>query len=249
MQDAEVPRQDPACGDASGNAHVASAPAHDHPDHAEWIATLRHLKALRGEATSEQNRHVPTRTVAARVRAGTGTARRRSADIRYVRRKRMLGTSRGAGTRSSSPRASWRTQSTSRTTSRSSFLHGTGLFGSRLSRPACASTERSGLPQTHFQLVTFHAVCTNGASFPVVYALVSDKSYATYKTVLDAVQHRADTMGLGNVFSRGTLTVSVDFEAAVRRRLSTLAQPCTGVFPFLSSNLAVCVQQRDEDAI
>ena len=51
----------------------------------------------------------------------------------------------------------------------------------------------------------FHAVCTNGASFPVVYALVGDKSYATYKTVLDAVQRHADTMGLGNVFSRGTL--------------------------------------------
>ena len=63
--------------------------------------------------------------------------------------------------------------------------------------------------------MTFHAVCTNGVSFPVVYALVSDKSYATYKTVLDAVQRHADTMGLGNVFARGTLTVSVDFEAAL----------------------------------
>ena len=135
--------------DASGNAYVASAPAHDHPDHAEWIATLRHIKALNGEATSEQNRHVSTRTVASRVRAETGTARRRSADIRYVRRKRMLGNQPRCGTRSSSPRASRRTQSTSRTTSRSSFLHGTGLFGSRLSRPACASTERSGRSLKH----------------------------------------------------------------------------------------------------
>ena len=57
----------------------------------DMIATLKHLRALRSEAQSASNRHVPSGTVAAHVRMATGTSRRKSADVRFVRRMRMRG--------------------------------------------------------------------------------------------------------------------------------------------------------------
>ena len=39
-------------------------------------------------------------------------------------------------------------------------------------------------PKTHYQLLTFHATCSNDATFPVIHVLMSDKRYESYKAVL-----------------------------------------------------------------
>ena len=43
-------------------------------------------------------------------------------------------------------------------------------------------------PKTHYQLLMFHATCSNGATFPVIHVLMSDKRYESYKTVLGCIE-------------------------------------------------------------
>ena len=86
----------------------------------------------------------------------------------------------------------------------------------------CVDGTFSRCPRTHYQLVTCHAVCWNGFSFPFVFALLPDKKSATYSalfTSIDSITRQKFNM---NVFSRTNLTVSCDFERGLLKALSRL---------------------------
>ena len=69
-----------------GTLSADRTPTHDHPNHADYIAALRHIQRLREAATNTSNKHVPSVKVCSSVRLETRTTRRRSVDNRLVRR-------------------------------------------------------------------------------------------------------------------------------------------------------------------
>ena len=75
----------------NGTFYADRSPVHDHPDHGDYIAALRHIQRLREEAQAKENRHVKTVRVCSDVRIETKTIRRRSVDNRLVRRYRKRG--------------------------------------------------------------------------------------------------------------------------------------------------------------
>ena len=74
-----------------GTLRADRTPTHDHPNHTEYIAALRHIQRLREAAVNTHNKHVPSVKVFSAVRLETKTTRRRSVDDRLVRRCRKRG--------------------------------------------------------------------------------------------------------------------------------------------------------------
>ena len=83
----------------------------------------------------------------------------------------------------------------------------------------CVDGTFRSAPVTHFQMLSFHVLCKNGSSFPVVRALLRDKRFASYVKVLDEIQRHASGLHLGSVFCRKALTVTTDFESALIKAL------------------------------
>ena len=79
----------------------------------------------------------------------------------------------------------------------------------------------SRCPVTHYQLVTCHAVCQNGFSFPFVFGLLQDKA-STYSKFFSTIDSISSEMFGGNAFSRSGLAVSCDFERGLIKALSPL---------------------------
>ena len=78
------------------------------------------------------------------------------------------------------------------------------------------------MPSDDYQLVTCHAVCWSGFSFPFVFALLPDKKSATYSTLFTTIDSIARQKFNVNVFSRTGLTVLCDFERGLLKALSLL---------------------------
>ena len=83
-------------------------------------------------------------------------------------------------------------------------------------------------PVTHFQMLSFHVLCKNGSSFPVVHALLRDKRFASYAKVLDEIQRHATGLDIGPVFCRNTLTVTTDFESALIKAMKRVGAKTHG---------------------
>ena len=95
-------------------------------------------------------------------------------------------------------------------------------WGIRLLRNAervCVDGTFRSVPVTHFQMLSFHVLCKNGSSFPVVHALLKDKCFASYVKALDVIKRYATGLHLGHMFDRKTLTVTTDFESALIKAL------------------------------
>ena len=92
----------------------------------------------------------------------------------------------------------------------------------------CVDGTFRSVPVTHFQMLSFHVLCKNGSSFPVVHALLRDKSFASYVKVLDEIQRCATGLGLGPVFGRKALTVTTDFESALIKALKRVGATIHG---------------------
>ena len=74
-----------------GALRADRTPTHDHQNHAEYIAVLRHIQRLREEAMNTHNKRAPSVKVGGAVRIKTVTTRRWSLDIMFVRRCRKRG--------------------------------------------------------------------------------------------------------------------------------------------------------------
>ena len=199
------------------------SPTHDHPNHAEYIAELRHIQRLREEARSGANRHVSSTKVSTDVRLETGTRRRKSIDYRLVRRMRK---------RRKQPLVAAEIEVfpfleqnaifISPDKSIIIFCREWGLRVAATARRMCVDGTFKVAPKTHYQLLTFHATCSNGAAFPIIHVLMSDKSYKSYKTVLRRIEDGARALNIAPVFRRHDLFVSVDFESALIKALREL---------------------------
>ena len=58
----------------------------------------------------------------------------------------------------------------------------------------CVDGTFSRCPKTHYQLLTCHAVCHDGFSFPFALALLPDKKYTSYQTVFNAIDDKSSTL-------------------------------------------------------
>ena len=85
-------------------------------------------------------------------------------------------------------------------------------------------------PITHHQLLSFHVLCKNGSSFPVIHALLKDESFHTCRKVLCEIRRQADELGLGDVFGRQSLTVTTDYENALIKALKCVNANIRGYF-------------------
>ena len=63
----------------------------------------------------------------------------------------------------------------------------------------------------HYQLLTFHAICSNGSMFPIINALMTDKRSESYLIILKPIEARARALNVRPVFCRNDVVVSVDF--------------------------------------
>ena len=159
----------------------------------------------------------------------TRTRRRKSADYRLARRVRMQG---------QHPVNAEDIIATSTLANGSMFIDedrsvivlarewGIGLL-CNAERVCIDGTFRSA-PVTHFQMLSFHVLCKNGSSFPVVHALLRDKRFASYAKVLDEIQRHATGLDIGPVFCRNTLTVTTDFESALIKAMKRVGAKTHG---------------------
>ena len=103
------------------------------------------------------------------------------------------------------------------------------VFGSNELLISATSTSRvcidgtfSRCPKTHYQLLTCHAVCSDGFAFPFAFALLTDKKAATYLTVFRELDRKAVLLCGKTMFSRDDLVVSCDFERGLLKAVETM---------------------------
>ena len=182
--------------DGGGNLVVFGKPTHNHPDLAQTIKNLVHIQRMREEFRDEHNTYVPTRTIVSAIRNETKTCRRKSVDCRLARRIRRKGPC---------PRSAEEIRVTPALSENSIYISDDkGVivmareWGIRLASRAervCVDGTFRCVPATHYQMLTFHVMCRNGSSFPVIHAILKDKSCVSYTAVLNAVQHYATRLG------------------------------------------------------
>ena len=132
-----------------GTLRADRTPTHDHPNHTEYIATLRHIQRLREAAVNTHNKHVPSVKVCSAVRLETKTTRRRSVDSGLVRRCWKRGNAPGTPNEIETFHFIEKTRYMSTTTGRSSSLAATGAFASRQRCGGSAWMGHSGQHQRH----------------------------------------------------------------------------------------------------
>ena len=174
-----------------GTSRADRTPTHDHPNHTEYIAALRHIQRLREAAVNTHNKHVPSVKVCSAVRLETRTTRRRSVDNRPVRRCHKR-------------RNAQRTPNEIETfpfleknaiyvkNDRSIIVFGSdwGVRVASTVRRICVDGTFRAAPATHYQLLIFHAICSNGSSIPILHALMTNKRYESYLVVLEQIEAR-----------------------------------------------------------
>ena len=97
-------------------------------------------------------------------------------------------------------------------------------------RRICVDGTFRAAPTTHFQLLTFHALCSNGSSFPIIHALMANKRCDSYIVVLHQIERRAKEMNIRPVFCRTDVVVSVDYENALIKAFRTLGVALHGCY-------------------
>ena len=210
--------------DADG-PYYTNVVTHDHPTHDEVVKEMRHKQELRLAAKARSSQHTPTQQVAIDVRLKTKTSRRLSTDARFIRRRRQNG---------HPPKTPSETVFDDNTkavvlfhTDDKSII----IFGSaEMVRNATATTmifvdgTFSRCPTTHFQLVTFHAVCGDGFSFSFAFALLPDKKSSSYLRAFNELDNIAMREFGRRLFGRKDVSVSCDFERGLLKALGCF--PC-----------------------
>ena len=216
---------------SDGVFHADKFPTHDHPNHNEYIAALKHIQRLHEEAKKGVNRHVSSSKVTSAVRLETKTSRRRSVDCRLIRRYRKRG---------NAPRTPSEIETFAFLEQNAIYIHHDKsiiVFARDWSirvastvRRICVDGTFRAAPMTHYQLLTFHALCSNGSSFPIIHALMSNKRSESYLIVLQQIERRARAMNLRPVFCRTDVVVSVDYENALIKAFRTLGVALHGCY-------------------
>ena len=239
---------------SDGVFHADRFPTHNHPNHNEYTSALKHIQRLREEAKKGVNRHVSSSKVTSAVRLETKTARRRSVDCRLIRRYRKRG---------NAPRTPAEIETFPFLEQNAIYIHPDksiiifardwSLRVASTVRRICVDGTFRAAPVTHYQLLTFHALCSNGSSFPIIHALMANKRCESYLVVLQQIEQRARAMNLRPVFCRTDVVVSVDYENALIKAFRTLGVAlhgcyfhlCQAVWRFVKSH-AMAVRYNTE---
>ena len=195
-------------------------PQHGHPPHDVMLSSLEHRDEMRRIAGTKQP-DATTRSIVMEARTSHQTTRRLSTDSRFIRRLRR------------GPAAPKTASDIVFDGDLSRFV----LFHSQENKIVifgdpdmvhCASSVTfisvdgtfSRCPVTHSQLVTCHAVCQNGVSFPFAFGLLQDKKSSTYTVFFSTIDSISSEMFCVNAFSRDGLTMSCDIEQGLVKTLS-----------------------------
>ena len=198
--------------DADGQYYTPK-PTHNHPPHDVFIRHMENHNKLKQRVISKSNSRPQTLEIALEHRQEFPTSRRLSTDLRFIRRIRQ-GNVVPKSFKDIDPDDLKKDTMIFR-----SHDNAVMVFGSSELLTAATSTTRvcidgtfSRCPKTHFQLLTCHAVCSDGFAFPFAFALLTNKKAATYLTVFNEIDRKA-VLRCGNpVFSRDDNVVSCDFE-------------------------------------
>ena len=136
------------------------------------------------------------------------TARHLSTDLRFIRRARLGNNTPKVPAEivfddESSPLIIYRAQGNDVVIFGDVSMVGNATHASHISIDGTFSK----CPSTHFQLVTCHAVCWNGYSFPFAFALLQNKSHASYENVFAEIDATATRPCHRPVFNRTDITV------------------------------------------
>ena len=213
-----------------GALRADRTPTHDHPNHAEYIATLRHIQRLREAAMNTHNKHAPSVKVCGAVRLETKTTRRRSRhqDCQALSEawKRPADSERDRDV----PLPRENTIYVNDDRSIIVFGRDWGVRVASSVRRICVDGTFRAAPTTHYQLLTFHAICSNGSSFPIIHALMTNKRAESYLVVLKQIEARARALNVRPVFCRSDVVVSVDFESALFKAFRSLGVALHGCY-------------------
>lgn len=216
---------------SDGVFHADKLPTHDHPNHEEHIASLKHIQRLREEAKKGVKRHVSSSNVTRAVRLETKTARRRSVDCRLIRRYRKRGNAPRSPTDIEMfPFLEQNTIYIHNDKSIIVFARDWSIRVASTVRRICVDGTFRAAPATHCQLLTFHALCSNGSSFQIIHALMANKRCESYLVVLQQIERRARAMNIRPVFGRTDVVVSVDYENALIKAFRTLGVALHGCY-------------------
>ena len=201
-------------------------PSHDHPPHDNVVEQMNHQNTLKRRAQSKASRNLQTIQVAMEARQELPSSRRLSTDLRFIRRMRhgrfVPKTAKDINIDDVSPDGL-----IFRSRDNEIIVFGANdlVVAATSVSLICVDGTFSRCPRTHFQLLTCHAVCPDGFSFPFVFALLPDKKSETYSTVFTEVDRKADLLCGKAVFSREELVVSCDFEKGTLKAIGSMA--CT----------------------
>ena len=208
--------------DENGTYYIGS-PLHDHPPHREIIAKMKRRNELRVRARSKDKQRLSTRQIAVEFRHDHEHTRRLSSDLRFIRRNRQC----GAVPKTHKDIVVDETIAESiifKTDDNGIIVFGLDelIIAASSTKLLCVDGTFSRCPKTHYQLLTCHAVCHDGFSFPFALALLPDKKSTSYQTVFNAIDDKSSTLCNRPIFSRGDAVVSCDFERAMLKALGAL---------------------------
>ena len=187
--------------------------SHNHPPHDGIISRMDEQNKLKQHVLAKGKSRLQTLEIALEHRQEFPTSRRLSTDLRFIRRIRQ-GNVVPKSFKDIDPDDLKKDTMIFR-----SHDNAVMVFGSSELLTAATSTTRvcidgtfSRCPKTHFQLLTCHAVCSDGFAFPFAFALLTNKKAATYLTVFNEIDRKAVLLCGNPVFSRDDIVVSCDFE-------------------------------------
>lgn len=187
--------------------------SHNHPPHDGIISRMDEQNKLKQHVLAKGKSRLQTLEIALEHRQEFPTSRRLSTDLRFIRRIRQ-GNVVPKSFKDIDPDDLKKDTMIFR-----SHDNAVMVFGSSELLTAATSTTRvcidgtfSRCPKTHFQLLTCHAVCSDGFAFPFAFALLTNKKAATYLTVFNEIDRKAVLLCGNPVFSRDEIVVSCDFQ-------------------------------------
>ena len=221
--------------------YCTSVPVHDHPAHDEVVSAMKYRQELRVASRAKESQSVPTQQVVMDARLKTPSTRRISTDSRFVRRVRQNGHA------PKTPAEIVFDDDVKDTVLFHTDDNSIIIFGSvEMVKNATAAQmifidgTFSRCPVTHFHLVTFHAACNDGFSFPFVFALLPNKKASSCVKAFSELDNVAALDGGVCLFARRGAVVSCDVEKGLLKApgtshatssaaTSTCASPCGGL--------------------
>ena len=173
---------------------------------------------------AKESRVIPMQRLVIDVRLKTASTRRISTDARFVRRVRQIG---------NAPKTpadivfddDIKDTVLFHTDNNDIIIFGSGemVKNATAAQMICIDGTFSRCPATHFQLVTFHAVCTDGVSFTFAFALLPNKKSTSYVKAFGELDNVATRECGTRVLGRRDVVVSCDFEKGLLKALGHFA--------------------------